>query len=209
MNYISTTPPPQKKNTALIISKCPYVRIWKKQQSHTSDKILRVLLGLTVMVWPLCPSESSSEEYLQSIFWLSMGYFFVLCAYNDGIMVTMKAVTLHTPSVCILCKFDQFFFSIISTIIGIPLSAISRSAALRVFFFLRLRSSLAVSKISQTYVTSVLIDPSLESQIETLEKLLSSGVNYSSLSYLTLCYISYTDYLSTGILTFRNRASYI
>jgi hypothetical protein len=114
--------------------------------------------------------------------------------------MTMKAVTLHLSSVCILCIFDQFWFSIISTIIGIPLSAISRSAALRIFFFLRLRSSLAVSKISQTYVTTIHIDPSLDSQIEILEKLLPSGVTNSYLSYLPLWYIRNTDYLSTGIL---------
>jgi hypothetical protein len=56
---------------------------------------------------------------------------------------------------------------------------ISRSAALRVFFFSRVRFSLAVSKVIQAYVTSFLIDPSLDSQIESLEKLLSSGMQYS------------------------------
>jgi hypothetical protein len=149
------------------------------KQTAKSHKRQDLIPGTYVHGVTPIPSESSSEEYLQSIFLLSIGYSLVLCAYNDGVMMTMKTVTLHTSSICIICRFDQFWFSIISTKIGIPLSAISRSAALRIFFFLRLRSSLVVSKISQTYVTSVHIDPSLDSQIEILEKLLSSGVTNS------------------------------
>jgi hypothetical protein len=64
-------------------------------------------------------------------------------------------------------------------ITGILLSAIYRSATLRIFSFSRVGFSLAVSKVFQAYVTSFLIEPSLDSQIKSLEKLLSSGMQYN------------------------------
>ena len=76
--------------------------------------------------------------------------------------------------------------------LGILLSAISRSAELRVFFFSRVRFSLAVSKIIQAHVTSFLIDPSRDSQTESLDKLLSTGIQYGDWRYLTLCHLNNT-----------------
>jgi hypothetical protein len=111
-----------------------------------------------------------------------MGYFFVFCARNAGVKMTAKTVTIQTSSIYIHCKIQSvlfFFFTIVSTIIGVLLSAISLSAELRVFFFFsRVRFSLAVSKVIQAHITSFLIDPSLDSQAASLEKLLSSVMQY-------------------------------
>jgi hypothetical protein len=185
----STRPPPPQYcfNSFKLLLR---TNMKERAQSHKGQDLTTGTYGRGV---PLCPTESSSAECHQTIFWLAMGYFFVFCTRIDGVKITMKTVTLQKSSVCVHCKFIQFFFlTIISTIIWIPLSANSRSATLREFCFSRVRFSLAVSKIVQAYVTSFFIDPSLDRQIERLEKLLSSGTKYSYWRYLSLCHMNNT-----------------
>lgn len=66
---------------------------------------------------------------------------------------------------------------------------------------------MAVSTVFQTYLTSFIINPGMDSQIENMDELLASGMKYGYLKHLDLYFTNNTDTHSRTILKNRVECS--
>jgi hypothetical protein len=88
-----------------------------------------------------------------------------LARYGD-----QEVSVYRTLTGCLSCSW--------AVVLGVSVESAPLSGQVRCFFFLWIWYSLAINTLFQTYVTSYLIDPGLQKQMESVNDVLKSGVQY-------------------------------
>jgi hypothetical protein len=100
--------------------------------------------------------------------------------------IVLSALVMHCLSGCLPLEFPQYdkHHSILkclciswSVVLGAPAPVMPLGNSTRVLFFFLVIFSMAMGNIFQSYLTSFLVDPGFENQIDTFKELADSGLN--------------------------------
>jgi hypothetical protein len=113
-----------------------------------------------------------------------------LAKYGDQEVSVYKTLTG-----CLFCSW--------AVVLGVSAGSVPNSGSVRPFFIFWVWYSLAINTLFQTYVTSFLIDPGLEKQMESVNDVLESGVQYGFHPDLNANLLDESDELLTEIVRHR------
>jgi hypothetical protein len=92
---------------------------------------------------------------------------------------------------CLLCSW--------AVMLSVSAASVPRSGYVRSFFILWVWYSLAINTLFQVYVTSYLVDPGLQKQIQSVQEVLDSGFQHGFHPDLNVFFLDETDELLTKI----------
>ena len=93
---------------------------------------------------------------------------------------------------CLLCSW--------AVMLGVSTGSLPRSGCVRPFFILWVWYSLAINTLFQAYVTSYLVDPGLQKQIQSVQDILDSGIQHGFHPALNVFFLDELDELLTKIV---------
>ncbi|XP_021940075.1 glutamate receptor ionotropic, kainate 4-like [Zootermopsis nevadensis] len=147
-------------------------------QNETLDMDFTVSHGPLGFMWVVpCAKPFPRWKSITRVFsltaWLLIFMTILLAA---GILTCLAKCGVHeltlykTLSGCLFCTW--------AVVLGVSPSSAPSSVPVRFFFILWMWYSVAINTLFQTFVTSYLVDPGLQKQIQSIGDILRSGVQY-------------------------------
>jgi hypothetical protein len=170
-------------------------------QNETVDMDFTVSHGPLGFKWVVpCAKPFPRWKSITRVFsltaWLLVFMTILLAA---GVLTCLARCGVHelalykTLSGCLFCSW--------ALVLGVSAGSAPHSVPARFFFILWMWYSLAINTLFQTFVTSYLVDPGLQKQIQSIGDILQSGVQYGFHPDLNASFQDETDKLLTEIVT--------
>jgi hypothetical protein len=124
---------------------------------------------------------------------ISAGLIYCLSNYHKNIIVDVGPY--RTMSDC--------FYNVWAVFLGVSVTKMPVTDHLKVYFIMLVWYCLAVNTVFQAYVTSYIVQPEYHKQIDSVEDLISSGIEYGFYPGLTLFLPDSSDWRFREILSHR------
>ncbi|PSN45806.1 Ionotropic receptor 673 [Blattella germanica] len=152
-----------------------------------------------IFLWHVpCSSQISRIGTFSRIFdydvWITLVITYISCVFVIWLLSVRykkQASTYKTLA--------RTFTNLWAVILGTSASQMPRTSSVRMFFICYVVYSYAINTVYQTLFTSLLVDPGLEKQIETLEELLDSGIELRYDPYLNYVLDTLDDWRYTEV----------